>query len=338
MYRALIVSASLSASICLVSCGSESDTSNALDATLPIVGQDNLDGAAVDSAPVTTGQLDASIVNQPVDAPVLVDAMAPTVDAMGSADAGPVTLTSGWTLFSWDPTGDNIKVKPSYVFESNGLVAIQKANGLPSSYVSDQIFENAIIRGRFSVTDNLDDDYIGFVFGWQDAQHFYLLRWKQAAQTYCGSLAERGAMLAVVSSDTPLDQCADFWASAGTARVKSLVAPVQNPTGWVDKKVYEFELNHKPGSIAIDIRDVVLNTSVATIRSTDATYTKGRFGFLQSLAVRRPLRILQHRFNAVIHDVATTKLEASIDRITGSQRLRSRLLGVAAFAMLPSAQ
>jgi Thrombospondin C-terminal region len=280
MYRPLLLSVSLSACFCLASCGSESDNSDSIDAALPIVGQDNLDGAAVDSASVIV-QPDAPVLdaNLPVDAPASVDAMLPTVDAMASADAGPVTLNSGWTLYSWDPIGDTMKIKPSYVFESNGLVAIQKANALPSAYVSDQVFENATIRGRFSVNDTSDDDYVGFVFGWQDNQHFYLLRWKQAAQGYCGSIAERGTNLAVVSSDTPLDQCADFWASVGTARVKSLSAPALNPVGWVDKKVYEFELQHQPGAIAIDIRDVALDTIVATIRSTDATYAKGRFGF-----------------------------------------------------------
>jgi len=276
MTRSLILVASLSACFALVSCGSESDTNGILDANLPIVGQDNQDGSMVDSAPVATGPLDA---NLPVDAMVVVDAMIPIVDAMAPGDAGPVSLNSGWTLYSWDPMGDSMKIKPSYVFETNGLVAIQSANALPSAYVSDQVFENTTIRGRFSVTDTSDDDYIGFVFGWQDDQHFYLLRWKQAAQSYCGSHAERGTNLAVVSSDTPLDECADFWASVGTARVTSLVAPSLNPMGWVDKKVYEFELSHKPGAIAIDIRDVALNTTVATIRSTDATYGKGRFGF-----------------------------------------------------------
>jgi hypothetical protein len=279
MIRFLILSVSLS--VLLVSCGSESDSGDTTDANLPIVGSDNLDDAAVDAAPVVVDAnvnvtVDATVI---VDAPVAVDAMVPVVDAMASADAAPITLNSGWTLYSWDPIGDTIKTKPSYVFESNGLVAIQKANGLPSAYVSDKVFENATIRGRFSVTDASDDDYIGFVFGWQDDRHFYLLRWKQAAQSYCGSLAERGTNLAVVSSDTPLDQCADFWASAGTARVKSLSAPSLNPLGWVDRKVYEFELHHSPGMIAIDIRDVVLNTNVATIRSTDATYASGRFGF-----------------------------------------------------------
>jgi hypothetical protein len=161
----------------------------------------------------------------------------------------------------------------------NGLVAIQTANGLPSAYLNDIVLENTVVTGRFSVQTASDDDYIGFVFGWQDKEHFYLVRWKQARQSYCGGIAEKGVSLVAVSSATPLDKCADFWASVGTARVSVLTPPSENPEGWVDRIVYEFTLSHKPGDIKIEIRDVVANKLVAKMSSLDATYPRGKFGF-----------------------------------------------------------
>ncbi len=38
--------------------------------------------------------------------------------------------------------------------------------------------------GTFSMHDESDGDFVGFVFGFQDNSHFYLLSWKKRDQTY----------------------------------------------------------------------------------------------------------------------------------------------------------
>ena len=41
---------------------------------------------------------------------------------------------------------------------------------------------DAQMEGTWRVNTSNDDDFIGFVFGYQNSQHFYLFDWKQADQ------------------------------------------------------------------------------------------------------------------------------------------------------------
>ena len=134
------------------------------------------------------------------------------------------------------------------------------------------------ITGRFSVETASDDDLIGFVFGMQDTEHFYLFDWKQAAQSdgTCGN-ADLGALLKVVSSSAALDTCKDFWSSAATTAMQVLVPASENPAGWLDNTVYDFTLVHTPGHIVITVKSGA--DTVVSLSSNDATYTHGRFGF-----------------------------------------------------------
>lgn len=187
-------------------------------------------------------------------------------------------LATGWILHQFALSDDSQQAVAAYTFSQGGLSALQTVNALPSVYYLDQPLENVEITGQFSVETTSDDDMIGFVFGYQDAEHFYLFDWKQAAQgdATCGT-AEQGAGLKLVSSAEALTHCEDFWSSSGNARVSVLAPATSNPTAWLDNTVYDFRLVHQPGHIEIEVRQA--NTVVVSIQSTDATYPSGRFGF-----------------------------------------------------------
>jgi hypothetical protein len=158
------------------------------------------------------------------------------------------------------------------------LSALQTVNALPSIYYLDRDLESVEVTGKFGVETTSDDDLIGFVFGYQDPEHFYLFDWKQGAQTdgTCGT-AEEGAALKLVSSSETLTHCEDFGSSTGNARVSVLVPPSENPIGWDDNASYDFRLLHQPGHIEIEVRRG--NDVIVSIQSSDDTYPAGKFGF-----------------------------------------------------------
>ena len=182
-------------------------------------------------------------------------------------------------MHQYNLTDDSIQTPASYMFEMNGLVAVQSANPMASVYYNDTALpEGVVVTGKFGVHTTSDDDLIGFVFGWQDPEHTYLFDWKQATQPdgTCGT-ANAGATLKLISSATPVDKCADLWGSAGTTKVTPLVTTTVNSIGWKDNVDYDLKLSFRPGAITIEVMQGA--TKVISITSNDTTYRSGKFGF-----------------------------------------------------------
>ncbi len=201
----------------------------------------------------------------------------------GCADnaCAPSVLSSGWSKHQFELQNVAVPVAANYIVAEDGLSATQTRKSLPAAYLYEQAFEAVEITGRMSVQTADDDDLIGFVFGWQDPQNFYLFDWKKATQASdCGE-AKVGPALKVAKAQGAIDQCADFWESTGTAKVKPLATMSTSVQGWKNNTTYDFRLLFRPGNIRIEIKEA--GVAVATLVSNDNTFMRGKFGFYSYL-------------------------------------------------------
>lgn len=67
---------------------------------------------------------------------------------------------------------------------NKGSEILQLKNSNPGVVVGKNSFGSADFEGTIYVDTDNDDDYIGFVFGFQSDQKFYIVMWKKTNQTY----------------------------------------------------------------------------------------------------------------------------------------------------------
>ena len=168
---------------------------------------------------------------------------------------------------------DGFQPPGNWVFSQSNTVADQTVNADPSLLVTDFDLVNDQISGTWRTSDTGDDDFMGFAFGYQDPQHFYLFDWKRGDQNHRG-YAERGMSVKVASANSALNGN-DLWPSAGSpGRVRTIF---HNTIPWQHNIDYTFTLAFRPGEFTITVQQ---GTNVlATIELTDDTYASGRFAF-----------------------------------------------------------
>ena len=200
---------------------------------------------------------------------------------VGQANAGPVNLTS-WTALNLDYDGG--QPSGNWVVSGDNFSVVQTVNADPSFFLNNLNQTSYSMDGLWEVETGYDDDYMGFVFGYQNSSNFYLFDWKQGTQDYVGTTAAEGMTIKKMTGGTG-DGLADlslaeFWENQVDYGDMEILAQNHGLSeGWVDDVLYDFHLdfNLNPGEIHIVVMDGTTTLWDHTL--TDNTFTSGEFGF-----------------------------------------------------------
>lgn len=195
-----------------------------------------------------------------------------TISTTAYAASTPIDLRT-WTKEGAPANGN-------WAVSADGSSVLQTINGSPTFFVSPDNFINTTINGKFKV-NHLDDDFIGFVFGYQSPItangdkandfDFLLFDWKQARQTTRNYTAQEGFSLSKVNGNiTNYDP--GFWAHKDSTQFDVLATDYGNDKGWKNKTEYDFTLLYQTDRIKIDIDG-------KNIFDVSGDFQPGRFGF-----------------------------------------------------------
>lgn len=181
------------------------------------------------------------------------------------AQAAPTDLST-WTQEgsgNWVLAGDN-----------NSVTQTQNVN--PGVYYSDFDSIGRSLSGTIRVNGTGDDDFIGFVVGFNPGDmtdgtsDFLLIDWKQGNQSSGGCLGEAGIAVSRVS--TGLGPNRGAWCHDDNGVTELVRATNLGATGWVDLQTYTFDIEYTATNLKVLV-DGVLEVDL------NGSFSDGRFGF-----------------------------------------------------------
>ncbi|MEM6296122.1 MAG: hypothetical protein AAGA54_32920 [Myxococcota bacterium] len=153
-------------------------------------------------------------------------------------------------------------------------------NGLANAYVCPQIMDQARVEFEMQVVNVADDDGIGFVWGWQDASHFYLFSWKGSTETTPWGAWQQGVTIKRIEADAPEDlDAADLASSEDTAHGTILATPDEFfGGGWDNFQPYDVQLDLAGDTSTITIRNGTTDAVIMTGSIVDDALGPGAVG------------------------------------------------------------
>jgi len=197
---------------------------------------------------------------------------------------------NSWTVESYPPVSGFSGASWNVV--ADGSSVLQTINGQPTVFYSDFNVLNSDVRGRIRVQTAGDDDYIGFVLGFDPGDSasatadFVLVDWKQSTQNFNftggtanatpGSTAPAGLAVSLVTGIPTADELwghTSFGETGDQGGVTQLARGVTlGETGWQDFTEYAFRFVFTGSSLEVYVDDV-LQASVS------GSFSNGRLGF-----------------------------------------------------------
>ena len=230
--------------------------------------------------------LDDATLQAPIASPTAITTYTVTVtDGAGNTGSNPTTVhleDVSWVLGG--AAAECVAVgflgaAAPHSFANMDTTTCTTGNSDPTAYVCPRVHENARIAGTIVVNPPVDDDdFVGFVWGYQNADQFYMLHWKQAAQNIGGCTSAAG--ITVKRFDRVQAYAAgDFTCNTSTANATVLLTPAQTTTaGWAHGVTYGIEIEYGNTETQITITNLGNNAVVADFIVEDATYPRGQFG------------------------------------------------------------
>ena len=134
----------------------------------------------------------------------------------------------------------------------------------PTYFVSPDIYTGTTIRGTFLVEDPGDDDYIGFVIGYQSPlaangdtptnSEFLLFDWKKGTQTSSIGTGYEGFSLLRVNGEIE-NYASGFFRHEDSPSVEVVATDFGKDKGWSANVEYDFELTYDANRIRILINN-----------------------------------------------------------------------------------
>ncbi|MEM9838903.1 MAG: PEP-CTERM sorting domain-containing protein [Pseudomonadota bacterium] len=187
--------------------------------------------------------------------------------ALGVAAANPVSVDlSSWTNDggSWTRAADNNSV-------------VQNTNGNPTVFSNGVDSQGQQLSGTIEVQTTSDDDFIGFVLGYDAGDlsnasaDYLLIDWKQGQQGFFGCDGDVGLSISRVSGT--LTNGSGPWCHDENANVTEIVRATNlGSTGWADNTEYDFDLVFTTTRVQVFV-DGILELDIT------GSFSNGGFGF-----------------------------------------------------------
>lgn len=204
-------------------------------------------------------------------------------------------------LSNWEQRGD-----PSFgtwTYNSSTNSVIQSRNGDPTFYVSPDNYINKTVEGEFSINTGSDDDFVGFVLGFESPTSlsyndykFVLFDWKKGNQSNSDAKYDGTALaemrLSYYDFTTPSTLLNKFWATPSVDSNMGNIAVyepnssrsgVNSSGGWISNFTYKFKAVYTSTDIIIFVDlgsgyEKIFDVNVASVPFL-TEFPNGRFGF-----------------------------------------------------------